>query len=108
MAASPLSQSQLYEKSSSSIDPDVEQNRLTRLESVVSTASQQCATAIGRLRGGGAGQIAPFTHPLGHIRTSPDVIVDFDGPDDPYRPANWSFRKKCLTTFLYGLATMGT
>ncbi|OAL70365.1 hypothetical protein A7D00_5331 [Trichophyton violaceum] len=108
MAASPLSQSQLYEKSSSSIDPDVEQNRLTRLESVVSTASQQCATAIGRLRGGGAGQIAPFTHPLGHIRTSPDVIVDFDGPDDPYRPANWSFRKKCLITFLYGLATMGS
>lgn len=108
MAASPLSQNRLYEKSSSSTDPSVEQNRLTRLESVISTAGQQCETAISRLRRGGAGQIAPFNHPLGHIRTSPDVIVDFDGPDDPYRPANWSFGKKCLTTFLYGLATMGT
>jgi MFS family permease len=34
--------------------------------------------------------------------------VDFDGPDDPYRPINWPFRKKVVTTLLYGLTTMGS
>lgn len=49
-----------------------------------------------------------FTHPLSHVKTSPDAIVDFDGPDDPYRPINWPFRKKLITTLLYGLTTMGS
>jgi hypothetical protein len=35
------------------------------------------------------------------------VIVDFEGLDDPYRPLNWGFRKKAITTVLYGLTTMG-
>lgn len=48
-----------------------------------------------------------FSHPLAHTKTSQDVIVDFDGPDDPYRPINWPYRKKVLTTILYGLTTMG-
>ena len=42
------------------------------------------------------------------MKTSPDAIVDFDGPDDPYRPINWPFRKKLITTLLYGLTTMGS
>jgi len=29
-----------------------------------------------------------FTHPLSHLKTSETEIVDFDGPDDPYRPMN--------------------
>jgi len=29
-----------------------------------------------------------FTHPLSHLKTSEVEIVDFDGPDDPYRPIN--------------------
>lgn len=33
--------------------------------------------------------------------------MDFDGEDDPYRPINWPFRKKLVTTLLYGLTTMG-
>lgn len=49
-----------------------------------------------------------FTHPLSHVKTSEDQIVDFDGPDDPYRPINWPFRKKLVTTLLYGLTTMGS
>lgn len=49
----------------------------------------------------------PFNHPLSHTKTSTDVIVDFDGPDDPYRPLNWPFHKKAITTVLYGLTTMG-
>ncbi|KAK9235962.1 major facilitator superfamily domain-containing protein [Lipomyces kononenkoae] len=32
-------------------------------------------------------------------------IVDFEGPTDPYRPMNWPFRKKLITTLLYGLTT---
>jgi hypothetical protein len=43
-----------------------------------------------------------FSHPLSHIKTSEAEIVDFDGPDDLYRPVNWPFRKKVITTLLYG------
>ena len=43
-----------------------------------------------------------FSHPLSHIKTSDAEIVDFDGPDDPYLPLNWPFRKKVVTTLLYG------
>lgn len=49
-----------------------------------------------------------FDHPLSHVKTSEDVLVDFDGPDDPYRPLNWPFRKKVVTTLLYGFTTMGS
>jgi hypothetical protein len=48
-----------------------------------------------------------FSHPLSHIKTTDAEIVDFDGDDDPYRPLNWPFRKKVITTLLYGLTTMG-
>ena len=48
-----------------------------------------------------------FTHPLVQEKTTQDVIVNFDGPDDPYRPVNWPFRKKAITTILYGFTTMG-
>ncbi|KAJ5519534.1 hypothetical protein N7453_001956 [Penicillium expansum] len=54
-----------------------------------------------------SGQTAAFTHPVSHIKSADDTVVDFDGPDDPYRPINWSFRKKALTTILYGMTTMG-
>jgi hypothetical protein len=37
-------------------------------------------------------------------RTAPE-IVDFEGPTDPYHPINWPFRKKLVTTLLYGLTT---
>ncbi|KAG0646667.1 Efflux pump bik6 [Hyphodiscus hymeniophilus] len=49
-----------------------------------------------------------FTHPLAHVKTTEAEIVDFDGADDPYRPLNWPFRKKVITTLLYGLTTMGS
>ncbi|KAI8942043.1 hypothetical protein NX059_000147 [Plenodomus lindquistii] len=47
-----------------------------------------------------------FSHPLAHTKTGPDVLVDFDGPNDPYRPINWPTKKKITTTLLYGLTTM--
>lgn len=50
--------------------------------------------------------VPQFTHPLSHIKTTEDQLVDFDGPDDPYRPMNWPTKKKVLTTMLYGLVTM--
>ncbi|KAI9371207.1 major facilitator superfamily domain-containing protein [Aspergillus egyptiacus] len=72
-----------------------------------STIEQRTQSAISRIRSRQPGQTARFTHPLSHIKTADDVIVDFDGPDDPYRPMNWSFGKKATTTVLYGLTTMG-
>ncbi|KAF2798597.1 MFS general substrate transporter [Melanomma pulvis-pyrius CBS 109.77] len=40
-------------------------------------------------------------------KVADDGLIDFDGPNDPYLPLNWPFRKKIITTFLYGLCTMG-
>ncbi|KAM0415606.1 hypothetical protein ACHAPD_006807 [Fusarium lateritium] len=36
---------------------------------------------------------------------SSSYLVTFDGLDDPYNPMNWTFRKKFITTILYGLTT---
>lgn len=72
-----------------------------------SVLEQRAYFVISRIRSREPGQTARFTHPLSHSKTRDDVIVDFDGPDDPYRPLNWGFRKKAITTVLYGLTTMG-
>ncbi|KAK7750323.1 hypothetical protein SLS62_007731 [Diatrype stigma] len=61
-------------------------------------------TALSRIRS--RPSVAPFSHPLAKQRTTPEALVDFDGPDDPYRPINWPTRKKVATTLLYGLVTM--
>ncbi|KAJ5898282.1 hypothetical protein N7504_008570 [Penicillium tannophilum] len=74
----------------------------------ISVFEERAQSIVSRIRSRDPGQVAKFTHPLSHTKTSPDVIVDFDGPDDPYRPLNWGFRKKAVTTVLYGLTTMGT
>lgn len=60
-------------------------------------------TVLSRLR---SRPVPQFTHPLSHQRTTPAELVDFDGPDDPYRPMNWPTHKKVSTTLLYGLVTM--
>lgn len=108
--------------SSTSTDDDIESHdgeqpangdAAARLEKQSTAASglsvfeQRAQSVVSRIRSREPGQTARFTHPLSHTKTSPDVIVDFDGPDDPYRPLNWGFTKKAVTTVLYGLTTMG-
>lgn len=61
-------------------------------------------TILSRIRS--RAPIGNFTHPLEHEKTTADFVVDFDGPDDPYRPLNWSMKKKITTTALYGFTTM--
>lgn len=61
-------------------------------------------TVLSRIRS--RAPIGNFAHPLEHEKTSLDQLVDFDGPDDPYRPLNWSMKKKVITTALYGFTTM--
>lgn len=80
---------------------------LEKLSTASSGFQQQAQSALSTIRSREPGQTARFTHPLSHTKTSEDVIVDFDGPDDPYRPINWGFKKKAVTTVLYGLTTMG-
>lgn len=46
-----------------------------------------------------------LAYPLLYNATPPTVLVDFDGNDDPYQPMNRPFRKKVITTILYGLTT---
>lgn len=41
-------------------------------------------TAIARIRS--RAPTGPFTHPLANVKTTAEELVDFDGPDDPYRP----------------------
>ncbi|KAA6412391.1 MAG: mfs multidrug [Lasallia pustulata] len=50
---------------------------------------------------------ARFTHALSHVKSTKEFIVDFEGPDDPYHPRNWPFRKKVVTTLLYSFTTAG-
>lgn len=69
---------------------------------LVRTVSRR-ETVLARLR---SRPVSQFTHPLGHIKTTESQIVDFDGPNDPYRPMNWPTHKKVSTTLLYGLVTM--
>ncbi|KAI2669707.1 hypothetical protein LCP963914a_9895 [Penicillium roqueforti] len=68
---------------------------------------QRAQSTISRIRSREPSQTAQFVHPLAHTKTSNDVMVDFEGPDDPYKPLNWGFTKKAVTTVLYGLTTMG-
>lgn len=79
----------------------------TTASSSLSAVESRAQSVVSRIRSREPGQNTPFTHPLSHTKTSSDVIVDFDGPDDPYRPLNWGFTKKAFTTVLYGLTTMG-
>ncbi|EEY17769.1 polyamine transporter 1 [Verticillium alfalfae VaMs.102] len=50
--------------------------------------------------------VPPFSHPLAHVPTTEEQLVDYEGPDDPYHPLNWPTKKKVLTTLLYGFVTM--
>lgn len=91
---------------------------LSDLEKAETVEEERNATTTGAKRTISSGRVsriqslrqrpAAFDHPLSHVKTSADVIVDFDGPDDPYRPINWPFRKKVITTVLYGFTTMGS
>ncbi|KAK0611848.1 major facilitator superfamily domain-containing protein [Immersiella caudata] len=63
-------------------------------------------TVLSRIRSRPS-NVDRFTHPLSHVRTTKEDLVDFDGPDDPYRPMNWPMHKKVVTTGLYGFVTMG-
>jgi DHA1 family multidrug resistance protein-like MFS transporter len=60
-------------------------------------------TVLSRIR---SRPVPLFTHPLSHVQTSKHLLVDFEGPEDPYRPINWATKKKVVTTMLYGLVTM--
>lgn len=79
--------------------------QLSRTTSSIDRVQSVTQSAIARIRS--RKPTGPFTHPLTNSKTSEDCIVDFDGPDDPYRPMNWPFRKKVVTTALYGFTTMG-
>ena len=86
--------------------PESSGNDLEKAATRATTASSRMVRVgtVGRRRRPEDG----FSHPLAHTKTGPDVLVDFDGPDDPYRPLNWTFKKKAITTVLYGLTTMGS
>jgi hypothetical protein len=56
----------------------------------------------------GTSRSRAFSHPMTRVKTGGDVVVDFDGPEDPYHPLNWPFRQKVVTTLIYGLTTMGS
>ena len=90
---------------------------LSDLEKAETVEDERNATTTGATRTISTGRVSriqslrqrqTFAHPLSHVKTSTDVVVDFDGPDDPYRPINWPYRKKVITTVLYGFTTMGS
>ena len=72
-----------------------------------SSIRETYSNTISTIRSRNPGQTRTYTHPLTNEKTGPDVLVDFDGPDDPLRPLNWPLRKKVITTALYGFTTAG-
>ncbi|KAI9722945.1 MAG: hypothetical protein M1812_001394 [Candelaria pacifica] len=90
--------------SSNETPPDLEKAETARPDARTNASDQR----VTRLRSIVGGSGYRFSHPLSNTKTNEDAIVDFDGPDDPYRPLNWPFRKKVITTLLYGLTTMGS
>jgi hypothetical protein len=88
-------------------DPEKQYQTLSRQNTrPLPPALQRAQSALSTIRS--RKPIGPFSHPLTHTPTSADVVVEFDGPDDPYNPMNWPFRKKVITTVLYGFTTMGS
>jgi len=77
---------------------------ITGLNQPLSRTLSRRDTVLSRIRT--RPNVAPFSHPLAHQQTTADVLVDFEGPDDPYRPMNWPTKKKVSTTLMYGLTTM--
>ncbi len=64
----------------------------------LSRATSAITTTLSIIRSRPTANREPFQHVLSKQKTGQDVIVEFDGPDDPYRPLNWSFKKKVITT----------
>jgi DHA1 family multidrug resistance protein-like MFS transporter len=67
------------------------------------TSISRTESIVARVR---SRPVPRFTHPLSRQKTSQEHIVDFEGPEDPYHPLNWTLHKKVSTTLLYGLVTM--
>ncbi|OAP63296.1 hypothetical protein AYL99_02523 [Fonsecaea erecta] len=94
------------------LDPDEEKSQEDRRTASIATGRTASLnrivtrreTILSRLRS--RAPIGTFTHPLEHRQTTVEDLVDFDGPDDPYRPVNWNMKKKVFTTALYGFTTM--
>ncbi|KAL8867338.1 MAG: hypothetical protein Q9174_005727, partial [Haloplaca sp. 1 TL-2023] len=78
------------------------------LEKATSGVLAPTGSRISRIQTLTRRQTTQFTHPLSHVKTREDVLVDFEGHEDPYHPINWPFRKKVTTTVLYGFTTMGS
>jgi hypothetical protein len=57
------------------------------------------------VEGQGDPETKRLEHALLYDATPASVLVDFDGSDDLYMPMNWPFRKKVITTLLYGFTT---
>ncbi|KAF7530787.1 hypothetical protein G7054_g9500 [Neopestalotiopsis clavispora] len=65
---------------------------LRRLRSRPNGSLNRSESIVSRVRS--RPTVPRFTHPLAREKTSQDQLVDFDGPDDPYRPINWPMHKK--------------
>ena len=91
------------ENRSTALDLDLEK---PRSHGSLATSNVGTRSTLSRIRSRAADP-PRFSHPLSHTKTGADVVIDFDGPDDLYRPMNWPRRKKVITTLLYGFTTMG-
>jgi len=86
------------------LNRSISRTRQTATSTTLTQTLSRRPTTLSRLRS--RPDIPRFTHPLAHKQTTVEELVDFDGPDDPYRPLNWPTKKKVTTTLLYGLVTM--
>ena len=72
--------------------------RTSRRSSIISNGSRRPSFEV---------PIVPqrLSYPVPKQPTGAEGMIDFDGKDDHYRPIIWPFRKKVITTVLYGFTT---
>lgn len=97
------------------VQPHPDHRRRSQAASIVrpslsrqtSSVRETVDNTLSIIRSRNPAQNRAYTHPLTHQKTGPDVVIDFDGPDDPMRPINWPLKKKVITTAMYGFTTAG-
>ncbi|KAK9454671.1 major facilitator superfamily domain-containing protein [Dipodascopsis uninucleata] len=92
----------LLEITPSELEEGLENRILTQQKSLVRGNSEENKESDEKLQSSRSSQLK-----LEEKVDSDKYLVTFDGPNDPYNPLNWSFRKKALTTMVYAAITFG-
>ncbi|KAJ9221591.1 hypothetical protein DTO027B5_2786 [Paecilomyces variotii] len=91
--------------------PDLER-QATALSRIATQRSQHSATVGASIKTRSSKHLKPLPAFGGgkpyppHLPEKEEYVVEFDGPDDPLHPQNWSAKRKISTSFMLGWTTL--